>query len=120
MLGILSKIFGGNKSEKDVKQVLPQVEKINKFFNEYRSLSNDELREKTTEFRARISEYLAATDEEIETRKNEAESLPVEEISNRDAIYKDIDALKKSRDKKIEEILNQLLPEAFAVVKETS
>ncbi len=120
MLGIISKIFGGNKSEKDVKKILPQVEKINQFYKEYNSLSNNELRNKTHEFRVRIKEYLVATDNQIEQKKQEAEALPSEEISGRDNIYKEIDALKKDRDKKIEEILEQILPEAFAVVKETS
>jgi len=120
MLGIISKIFGGNKSEKDVKQILPQVEKINQFFKQYASLSNNELRNKTNEFRTRIKAHLADTDNEIEAKRKEAEALPFEEINGRDNIYKEIDALKKDRDKKIEEILQQLLPEAFAVVKETS
>ncbi len=120
MLGIISKIFGGSKSEKDVKQIMPQVAKINQFFKEYSSLSNDQLRNKTQEFRARIKEYLAENDRQIEGRKTDAEALPFEDINGRDSIYKEIDELKKGRDKKIEEILQQLLPEAFAVVKETS
>ena len=120
MLGIISKIFGGNKSEKDVKKILPQVEKINQYFKEYGSLSNNELRNKTHEFRTRIKEYLSVTDSQIESKKQEAEALPLEEISGRDLIYKEIDALKKDRDTKIEEILEQILPEAFAVVKESS
>jgi len=47
MIGAISKLFGGNKSEKDVKKISPQVEKINQFFDQYQSLSNDELRNKT-------------------------------------------------------------------------
>lgn len=46
MIGAISKLFGGNKSEKDVKKILPQVEKVNQFFAQYKSLSNDELRNK--------------------------------------------------------------------------
>ena len=120
MLGIISKIFGGNKSEKDVKQILPQVAKINQFFKQYSTLTNDELRNKTLEFRVRIKDHLADIDGKIESRKTDAEALPFEDINGRDSIYKEIDELKKDRDKKIEEILQQLLPEAFAVVKETS
>ncbi|MFN8249117.1 MAG: preprotein translocase subunit SecA [Ferruginibacter sp.] len=120
MLGIISKLFGGSKSEKDVKQIMPQVEKINQFFRQYASLSNDELRNKTQEFRARIKAHLEPIDNEIATRNKDAEELPFEDINGRDAIYKEVDELKKSRDKKIEEILQQILPEAFAVVKETS
>jgi preprotein translocase subunit SecA len=51
MIGFLSKIFGGNKSEKDVKKITPQVAKINGYFTEYQSLSNDQLRAKTLNLR---------------------------------------------------------------------
>ena len=62
MIGVLSKIFGGNKSEKDVKKITPQVGKINHFFTQFQLLSNDELRAKTTEFKQRIKEHLSAID----------------------------------------------------------
>src|SRR5688572_14106131 len=104
MIGIISKIFGGNKSEKDVRQILPQVAAINTFFTEYASLTNDELRNKTVEFKERIKAHLGNIDSEIEAKKREAEDLPVTEIGGRDVIYKEIDAMKKDRDKKIEEI----------------
>lgn len=120
MLGIISKLFGGSKSEKDVKKISPQVEKINQFFAQYQSLSNDALRGKTAEFKQRIAAHLTVIDKEIAAKKEAAEALPVAEINSRDIIYKEIDELKKTRDKQIEEILEQLLPEAFAVVKETS
>ncbi len=120
MFGVLSKIFGGNKSEKDVKKILPVVENINKYFQQYATISNDELRGKTAEFRSRIADHLKETDKEIADMKAEAESLDTNDIGSRDNIYKQIDELKKSRDKKIEEALEMILPEAFAVVKETS
>lgn len=120
MIGFISKIFGGSKSEKDVKKISPQVEKINQFFAQYQSLSNDQLRSKTAEFRQRIAAHLAAIDKQINDKKEAAEALPVADINGRDVFYKEIDAFKKDRDKKIEEILEELLPEAFAVVKETA
>jgi preprotein translocase subunit SecA len=120
MIGFLSKIFGGNKSEKDVKKISPQVETINRFFAEYQSLSNDALRAKTQDFKFRIKQHLAEIDEEISAKKTAAENLPVDEINQKDTFYQEIDALKKDRDKKIEEVLLQILPEAFAVVKETA
>ena len=120
MAGILSKLFGGNKSEKDVKVIKPYVGKINAFFEQYRDISNDELRGKTGLFRERIAAYLKDIDNDIETRKSDAELLDSADISGRDAIYQGIDSLKKDRDKKLEEILLDILPEAFAVVKETS
>ncbi len=120
MLGFISKIFGGNKSEKDVKKIAPEVEKTNQFFAEYAKLNNDQLRSKTIEFKNRINEFLAPLDTEIQTKKDNAEQLGVADIDGRDAIYKEIDALQKERNVKIEEVLKELLPEAFAVVKETS
>ena len=120
MLNILSKILGGNKSEKDVKKIEPQVGKINKFFNEYQSLSNDQLRNKTQEFKQRIQDHLKEIDEEIAAKKGEADALPESDMQGKDALYKEADELKKDRDKKIEEALNDILPEAFAVVKETA
>ncbi len=120
MLGIISKLFGGNKSDKDVKKILPLVEKINQHFSSYSSLSNDELRQKTTEFRQRIKEHLKATDDEVLQKNKEAEELSFSDLLNKDVIYQQVDKLKKDRDKKIEEVLNEILPEAYAVVKEAS
>ncbi len=120
MLKFLNKILGGNKSEKDVKKIEPQIEKINNFFNQYQSLTNDELRGKTTEFRQRIQDHLKEINDTIAAKKAEAEALPEDEMITRDTLYKEVDDLKKDRDKKIEEALNDILPEAFAVVKETA
>ena len=120
MSGFLSKLFGGNKSEKDVKVITPYVPKINDFFSEYQSLSNDELRHKTVEFKQRIKEHLTETDNEIEALKAEAESLDSSDTDGRDRIYQEVDTMIKGRDKKIEEVLLDILPEAFAVVKETA
>src|SRR6185437_8324201 len=120
MLGILSKVFGGNKSEKDIKKIQPLVGEINQHFEAYKSLSNDELRAKTVEFKARIREHLNEIDAKIADLNQRGESLPFNDINGKDVIYQEIDELKKERDEQIEEILKILLPEAFAVVKETA
>jgi preprotein translocase subunit SecA len=120
MLGYISKIFGGSKSEKDVKKVQPQVGAINGFFAQYQQLSNDQLRGKTAEFRSRIKTHLLVIDEQIAAQNQAAESLPSEDLSGKDAIYQEVDRLRKERNKEIEVILEQLLPEAFAVIKETA
>jgi len=120
MLGIISKIFGGNKSEKDIRTIQPKVAEINRHFASYQSLSNDELRAKTAEFRQRIREHLSSIDGEIEALNKKAEELPFSDISGKDVIYQEVDQLKKDRDEQIEEVLETLLPEAFAVVKETA
>src|SRR6201994_2762619 len=120
MLGILSKIFGGNKSEKDIKSILPVVEQTKQHFASYQSLSNDALRAKTTEFKTRIREHLNKIDSQIADLNKRAEELPFSDITGKDVIYQEIDQLKKDRDEQIEEVLETILPEAFAVVKETA
>ena len=120
MIKLIAKLLGGNKSEKDVAAIQPLVIKINEFYKQFQRLTNDELRNKTTEFRERIKQHLKDIDAVIENKKAEAENLPSYEVHTKDAIYKEVDKLIKDRDKKIEEILQQILPEAFAVVKETA
>ncbi|MBO9617547.1 MAG: preprotein translocase subunit SecA [Niabella sp.] len=120
MFEFLSKMFGGSKSEKDVKKISPVVEQINKNFIQYQSISNDELRNKTHEFRRRINERLTEIDGKIADLNRQADELPHEDLLQKDAIYRQVDELKKDRDKEIEKVLEEILPEAFAVVKETA
>ena len=120
MIGFLSKIFGGNKSDKDVKRIQPLVTEINNKFGELQSISHDDLRNKTKDFRQRIKEYLQAIDAEIQSKKEEAEGHTEADLHLREAIYEDIDKLVKKRDEQTEEILREILPEAFAVMKETA
>ena len=120
MFKFLSKIFGGSKSEKDIQRVTPLIKKINEYFASYKDLSNDQLRGKTQEFRARIKEHLTDIDQQIKALNDQAEALAIDDINGKDAIYKQVDELRKERNKQIEEILEKLLPEAFAVVKETA
>ncbi|MEQ1799346.1 MAG: hypothetical protein ABL872_15440, partial [Lacibacter sp.] len=80
MLGFLSKIFGGSKSEKDVVKLQPIVEKTNQYFQQYQSLTNDELRNKTVEFRQRIQQHLTDIDKEIADLSVKAEAFTEDEI----------------------------------------
>ncbi len=120
MLGFLSKFFGGNKSEKDVQKIRPLVEKINLHYSQYSDLSNDALRAKTNEFRSRIQEHLKDIDGQIAELNTLADSYTEEQIQEKDDTFQAIDKLRKERDKKIEEILELIHPEAFAVVKEAA
>ncbi|MDQ6609039.1 MAG: preprotein translocase subunit SecA [Bacteroidota bacterium] len=120
MIGFLSKMFGGNKSEKDVKLIAPLVATINQHTQSFQDLTNDELRHKTIEFRNRIKDHIAEIDAEIIETNKRAEELSFTDLVGKDAVYQEVDKLKKSRDEKLEEILKELLPEAFAVVKETA
>ena len=119
-MSLFSKLFGGSKSEKDVKKIQPLVGKVNQHFASYQSLTNDQLRNKTQEFRQRIKDHLVTIDNDIAATNKKAEELPFNDLLGKDAIYQEVDKLKKDRDKKIEEALEEILPEAFAVVKETA
>ncbi len=68
MFGIVKKFFG-TKYDRDVKSYMPVVDQVNEFAEQYQSLSHDELRGKTHEFRARISEHLSGIDKDIEDTK---------------------------------------------------
>lgn len=118
MLKVLSKLFG-SKSERDIKQVRPLVEKIKAEYDKLQALTNDELRAKTFDFKNRIKEYLAGVDGEIADLEKEADDqkLPMDQKT---AVYEKIDKLKKERDEKLEQVLMDVLPEAFAVMKETA
>ena len=117
MLKIIKKIFG-TKYDRDVKEYTPVVEKINTYYNEYSSLSNDALRAKTMDFRSRIAEYLSNIDKDINDLKSQAENE--NDLAVREDIFEQIDKVKLERDKALEVILKQILPEAFAVMKETA
>jgi preprotein translocase subunit SecA len=118
MLGFISKLFG-SKSDKDIKEIQPLIVKINEHFASYQSLSHDALRNKTQEFRTRISEFVKDIEAEISSLKSEAEQEETP-FDRKDELYNQADKLEKERDKKIEEVLMEILPEAFAVVKETA
>lgn len=118
MLKFLSKLFG-SKSERDIKAIQPIVEKIKEEYEKLSSLSHDELRAKTTDFKDRIKAYLADIDEEVESLKAKADREDVD-MGEKTTLYDKVDKLSKDRDKKLEEVLLEILPEAFAVVKETA
>ncbi len=118
MLKFINKLFGGSKSEKDVKKMSPVIDQINQYFQSYQAISNDELRAKTTDFKKRIATHVSAVTEQIAELKSEAETTL--DIHAKSDIYKQVDALVKTRDSQLEEVLLQILPEAFAVVKTAS
>ncbi len=120
MIQFLNKLFGGSKSEKDVKQITPELSKINKYFEEYRDYTNDQLRGNTIVFRQRIQEKLQAVNDQIDAKNLEAENLSEDQLGLKDDIYREVDALIEQRDKQVEEILKEILPEAFATMKETA
>jgi preprotein translocase subunit SecA len=119
MLGFISKLFG-NKSERDVKGVQPLVEKIKAEFAKLDQISHDELRAKTIDFKARISAGLEKINAQIKAIKEEVENDQSLEVNRKVELYTEIDKLEKDRNTELEVILMDILPEAFAVVKETA
>ncbi|RCK75180.1 MAG: Protein export cytoplasm protein SecA ATPase RNA helicase [Ignavibacteriae bacterium] len=116
MLKLFKKIFG-DKHTKDIKRILPIVEQINKYYEEYQKLTDDELRSKTQEFKQRIKEATKGIEEKINEIK---EQLKGElNLEQSEELYNELEEYEKELDETIEEVLNQILPEAFAVVKDT-
>lgn len=113
----LKKVFG-TKYEKDVKTYGPIVHEINEIFEGLHTLTNDELRNKTKEFRERIADHLSGINEDIANIKKEA--AEEQDLLEKENLFVEIDKIVLERDKHLEDILKELLPEAFAVVKETA
>jgi Tfp pilus assembly protein PilN len=111
VFGFLKKILG-TKQDRDLKQYQALVIEINKNFEEYQSLSNDALRSKTLEFRARIREYLSEIDTEIATVTQNA--IDTADFNDKEDLFKEVDELRKNRDKALEEVLMSVLPEDLA------
>ena len=121
MFNIFKKVTGklfGSKYDRDVKKYLPVVEQVHEAFDRLQGLSNDQLRNKTLEFRKRIAEHLAGIDEDINRTQEQAQNEA--DLNAREDLFNEIDEMKKERDKHLEDVLLEILPEAFAVVKETS
>lgn len=121
MLSALTKTFKkllGDKAERDLKEVSPLVDKIKEIYPGLASLTNDQLRDKTTAFKAKINDYIA--DELAEVAKYKEEVEVEKDINVKEELYAKADKVEEGIDEKIEEVLLEILPEAFAVVKETA
>lgn len=110
----------GTKSDRDIKDVTPYLSKINEVYNEISKLSNDDLRAKTSEFQGRIKEYISTEENEIIELRKKIENDRDIPVGEKEKIYETIDNLEKLSYDKSQEILNDILPEAFAVMKETA
>ncbi|WP_248723515.1 preprotein translocase subunit SecA [Seonamhaeicola sp. ML3] len=117
-LNSVLKVFVGDKSKQDVKAIMPIVDKVKSFESALEGLSHDELRYKTVEFKAKIAEACKDLNDRITQLTEEAENT--EDIDKREDIYQDIDKLHDDVYDITEGVLNDILPEAFAVVKETA
>ena len=115
----ISKFFG-TKSDRDLKEIQPIVEQILAEYPKLASLSNDQLRGKTAEFKKRIAEFSAAERKQVEEIRAKIDTDLSLDVESKESMYEQIDELEKTIIKKNEEALNDILPEAFAVVKETA
>ncbi len=111
-------LFLGNKYERDIKEITPFVEKIHKEFAKVQDLTNDQLREKTFELKKEILEYIAVDEAEIQSFKDKAENE--EDVDKKENYYNEADKIEKRINEKLEKILDECVPRAFAIVKETA
>jgi len=120
-MNVINKILGlfiGNKYERDMKEITPYVESIKLEYQKLASLSHDELRELSQGLKNEISDYIDADQKQILSLRARAENE--QDVSLKEEIYNEVDKLVKTVDSKIEEILDKILPRAFAIVKETA
>ncbi|MEI7490513.1 MAG: preprotein translocase subunit SecA [Bacteroidota bacterium] len=118
MLDILKK-FLGSKSARDIKTINPQVDAALEYGKAFRAISNDQLRAKTLEFKQRIKERITGKQQEISELRTKLNSDDVP-IDEKEDMYKELDKLEKDEYELIQDELKAILPEAFAVVKETA
>ena len=119
ILSKVIKLFFGSKVDKDRKEIMPYVEKIKEVYPSISKLTNDELRERSKALSQAIADFIA--EDEASIAKNKA-TLEQPEISlqDKERISKDIDDTTKRIDQKIEQKLEEILPEAFAIMKDTA
>jgi len=111
-------LFLGNKYEKDIKELNPYVEKTHLEFEKLKDLSNDSLRDRTDELRKEILDCVAGDENEIRSLRDKAEKE--EDVYLKEDIYNQIDKIEKQINEKLETTLDEMVPRAFAIVKETT
>jgi preprotein translocase subunit SecA len=121
-MALFNKILGnllGTKADRDLKEIQPMVDKILAVYPEIEKFSNDKLRERVWEIKKYIREYVANEENAILELKNKSEN-PEIEVNEKEKFYDQIDKLEKDIDEKYEVVLNEVLPEVFAIVKDTA
>ncbi|NVO11795.1 MAG: preprotein translocase subunit SecA [Bacteroidales bacterium] len=116
--GIIAKLFG-TKSERDLKELMPIVNRVKEAYPRFVNISNDELRSETARLKKKIKEYIAAEESRVVELKTQMDAEGID-YDEKEKVYSEVDSLIKQIDVKIEEILNEILPEAFSIVKETA
>ena len=122
-MGILSgflKKFFGDKSSKDIKKILPILEQIKQEYASLQYLDNDHLRERTQQLRHQIAKAIEPTNNKLESYRKELESPEPLSVKRQEELYDEIDACEKEIDEIVKEQLDQILPQAFAIIKDTA
>ena len=119
ILSDVIKLFFGSKADKDRKQIEPYVNKIKEIYPSIQKLSNDELRARSAALMKQIADFIADDEAHIVEQKAKLE-LAETSLSDKEKISKDIDTTTKRIDDKIEQKLDEILPEAFAIMKDTA
>lgn len=119
MLKLIAKIFG-TKSQRDIKAVEPLVKETIAEYEKLQSISNDQLREKTNEVRQTIRNFVAQIDAQLAELHKNIPDNPELDINEKEGIFAQIDKLEAERNKELEKVLLQVLPKAFAIVRETA
>ncbi|MFI3304250.1 MAG: preprotein translocase subunit SecA [Rikenellaceae bacterium] len=119
ILSGLIKLVFGSKADKDRKEIEPYIAKIKAVYPQIEKLSNDELRAKSAELRRGIAEFIAAEEARIVEIKGQLNQHDIS-LKDKEVMSKEIETLKKRIDEKIEERLDKILPEAFAIMKDTA
>ena len=112
----ISKIIG-NKAQRDIKEIEPVVKRVKAAYGEIEKLSNDELRARTKELEKRIQEYVSDEKAQIAQLKESIESI---DVDKRETIWNQVDKLEKEVTEKYEKVLDEVLPEAFSIMKDTA
>ena len=112
----LTKLFG-NKSQRDLREITPYVDKVKAVYPSIKALSNDELRAKTDEIKQRIQDYVASEKARVAELR---EGIEDKELEEREAIWTEVDKIEKAITDKMEIVLEEVLPEAFAIMKDTA
>jgi preprotein translocase subunit SecA len=111
--------FLGNKADRDMREVMPYLERIKSAYEPLPALSNDQLRAQSAALKQRVVDYVAGEKTELETLKARAED-PEVDVTEKESIYSQIDKLEEEIDVKYEEVLDEILPEAFGIIKDTA
>ena len=119
ILSKIIKVFFGSKSDKDNKEIIPYVEKIKAIYPTISALSNDELRARSAALSQSIADFIAEDEASI-VKNKELLERPETSLKDKERISKDIDDTTKRIDEKIEQKLEEILPEAFAIMKDTA